>query len=269
MPSTFDCPACRRQISAEVAPGTQVRCPLCGEVVAVPGIAGAAPGAPVVPLSYRDIPVIPEQKGLAIGALVCGIIGMVSCPVVGLVGMVLGIVALVRASKAPTQYGGRGMAIGGICTGGLSLLSIPLFIAILLPALSRARELSMRTVCSANLRGIGQSLYIYAQDGGMFPEQGADWQARLINGGHTTFRQFTCPSDVGMMGASYHYVPGYGTSSNPRQIIAYDDPSIHRGEGGNILYQDGHVAFVGSPQFEAEIDDIHLPDGGSYAPHRQ
>ena len=107
------------------------------------------------------------------------------------------IVALVRASKAPAQHGGRGMAIGGICTGGLSVVLWPLAILVMLPnmlpALSRARELSKRTVCSANLRGIGQSLYIYAQDGGMFPEEDADWQARLINGGYLTIRQLTCP----------------------------------------------------------------------------
>ncbi len=46
---------------------------------------------------------------------------------------------------------------------------IALLISILLPSLSRARELSKRTVCSANLRGIGQSMYIYAQDGDVFP----------------------------------------------------------------------------------------------------
>ncbi len=41
---------------------------------------------------------------------------------------------------------------------------IALLISILLPSLSRARELSKRTVCSANLRGVGQAMYIYAQD---------------------------------------------------------------------------------------------------------
>ena len=48
---------------------------------------------------------------------------------------------------------------------------IALLISILLPALSRARELSKRTVCSSNMRGIGQAFYIYAQDGDLFPAQ--------------------------------------------------------------------------------------------------
>jgi len=50
---------------------------------------------------------------------------------------------------------------------------IALLISILLPSLSRARELSKRTVCSANLRGIGQAYYLYAQDDpGVFPALG-------------------------------------------------------------------------------------------------
>jgi prepilin-type N-terminal cleavage/methylation domain-containing protein len=50
---------------------------------------------------------------------------------------------------------------------------IALLISILLPSLSRARELSKRTVCSANLRGIGTAYYLYAQDDpGVFPALG-------------------------------------------------------------------------------------------------
>jgi len=57
---------------------------------------------------------------------------------------------------------------------------IALLISILLPSLSRARELSKRTVCAANLRGIGQAMYIYAQDDpGIFPSI----SARLLDAG--------------------------------------------------------------------------------------
>ena len=41
---------------------------------------------------------------------------------------------------------------------------LALLISILLPSLSRARELAKRAVCAANLRGIGQGMYIYAND---------------------------------------------------------------------------------------------------------
>lgn len=41
---------------------------------------------------------------------------------------------------------------------------IALLISILLPSLSRARELAKRAVCASNLRGLGQSMVIYAND---------------------------------------------------------------------------------------------------------
>jgi prepilin-type N-terminal cleavage/methylation domain-containing protein len=41
---------------------------------------------------------------------------------------------------------------------------IALLISILLPSISRAKELAQRAVCAANLRGIGQGFYIYAND---------------------------------------------------------------------------------------------------------
>jgi prepilin-type N-terminal cleavage/methylation domain-containing protein len=41
---------------------------------------------------------------------------------------------------------------------------IALLIAILLPSLGKAKELSNRSVCAANVRGIGQSMSVYAAD---------------------------------------------------------------------------------------------------------
>jgi prepilin-type N-terminal cleavage/methylation domain-containing protein/prepilin-type processing-associated H-X9-DG protein len=41
---------------------------------------------------------------------------------------------------------------------------IALLISILLPSLSRARELAKRAVCAANLRGIGQGCHIYSNE---------------------------------------------------------------------------------------------------------
>ncbi len=47
---------------------------------------------------------------------------------------------------------------------------IALLISILLPSLARARELSRRTVCAANVSGIGKGLYTYANENNdMFP----------------------------------------------------------------------------------------------------
>ena len=46
---------------------------------------------------------------------------------------------------------------------------IALLIAILLPSLGKARELANRSTCAANLRGITQSMNVYAADGDIYP----------------------------------------------------------------------------------------------------
>lgn len=69
-------------------------------------------------------------KGLAIAALICGILGLVTCwvPFVGLIltiiGVVLGIIALVKKSS-------KGMAIAGLVCGGLGLIPAVLFSLVL------------------------------------------------------------------------------------------------------------------------------------------
>ena len=60
---------------------------------------------------------------------------------------------------------------------------IALLIAILLPSLGKARELSNRSVCAANLRGISQSMNVYAADNNdAYPVISKSGGATLYNG---------------------------------------------------------------------------------------
>ena len=103
----------------------------------------------------------PQTSGLAIASLVLSIIGMI-VPLVGIVGIILGIVALTRM-KDP-RVGGKGLAIGGIAVGCVSILMTGCMISILLPSLNRARETANRVKCASNLRQIGQALLLYSND---------------------------------------------------------------------------------------------------------
>jgi prepilin-type N-terminal cleavage/methylation domain-containing protein/prepilin-type processing-associated H-X9-DG protein len=83
---------------------------------------------------------------------------------------------------------------------------IALLIAILLPTLGRAREQAHRTACMANLRSIGQAMYLYTQvhhDRLPNSAPATTWDATL--GGRAllelaaTYSQaqiFRCPSDI-------------------------------------------------------------------------
>jgi hypothetical protein len=62
-----------------------------------------------------------QNQTLAIVSLVCGILGL-CCGVLGPVGLITGYMAYNNANKNPMMYGGRGLALGGMITGGLATL---------------------------------------------------------------------------------------------------------------------------------------------------
>ncbi len=240
MSTTFACSACRGTIAADGVAGTQVRCPLCGAVVTVPPLqAPPTVAGPIAP------PGQPPRQGMAVASLICGIGGLVTCGLSGLVGIVLGVVALTRANREPQRYGGSGVAVAGICTGAFSLIVLPLLmISILLPSLTRARELSKRLVCGANLKSLGTSFKIYASASlGTTPSF-----ETLVEAGEITEKQLWCPSSGAVLGdlrACYEVIPdavvlrGRGDA-----VLAYDKPENHGGEGANVLFTDGHVEFI-------------------------
>jgi hypothetical protein len=69
----------------------------------------------------------PAASGLAIASLICGILTLPTsccCPLTGLPGIVLAVLALQKNAANPSRIGGRGMALAGL---GLSLLGLALF----------------------------------------------------------------------------------------------------------------------------------------------
>jgi type IV pilus assembly protein PilA len=109
----------------------------------------------------RPVPPPPPRQGLAIASLVIGILSLptLGCLGIGaLLGVVLGIVALMRANREPHVYGGTGFAIGGIAASALSLLvAIPLggiVAAIAIPSLLRARVSANEAATIGDIRTV-------------------------------------------------------------------------------------------------------------------
>ena len=127
-----------------------------GKTAEPPGTMGAP--AEVV----AEAPLAQVWDGAAIWSLVLGILG-VGCIPLAPVGLVLGVIGLIRVHGQPKGRRGRGLAIAGIC-----LSMIGCFVT--LPVVGHLRGLSLRAVCAANLRWIGQGLHIYSYDNaGWFP----------------------------------------------------------------------------------------------------
>jgi prepilin-type N-terminal cleavage/methylation domain-containing protein/prepilin-type processing-associated H-X9-DG protein len=85
---------------------------------------------------------------------------------------------------------------------------IALLISILLPSLSRARELSKRLVCASNVKGIGTSCKIYAN------ENEEAWPVPEFNATKTVVKTWNkLPADASDEGAGTATVPGRLTIS--------------------------------------------------------
>ena len=190
--------------------------------------------------------------GIAAALTVCIGIGVI----LGVVGIVLGILALGQIRNQPETTGGRGMAVGGIITSAIALVLIPLMLAILLPALGRAREIANRSVCGANMNGIIKAMAIYSvsNDDQYPPNLGM-----LVMDGSLGPKSFFCPSESmpdipnlwfdelgDWVDGDTHYVylgAGKDTSVPAEAILLYEPLHHHDGEGINILFGDSHVQF--------------------------
>jgi hypothetical protein len=93
----------------------------------------ASHAAPQTPFPAQMLPGAAISQGLAIGSMVCGIIGLLGCCAwclsgpLAIIAVVLGHVALSKAKAEPARYGGKGMAKAGLVTGYLALLFTLLF----------------------------------------------------------------------------------------------------------------------------------------------
>jgi prepilin-type processing-associated H-X9-DG protein len=199
------------------------------------------PPEPVNPNFDSSLPPTgqPRSNALALTAMILGIVG-VPCFPSGIVAIILGILALSKINKDPTAAGGKGMAVTGIVLGACGLVCLVpalLFASAFAPSLGKARELSNRSVCAANLRGIMQSMIVYAADntesypylgpsritaqppvgdipGGLMHDMFA-----LVGNGQVGAKQFICKSDPAKPTASM--VPMSITTAFPPYTPTY------------------------------------------------
>ena len=128
--------------------------------------------------------------------------------------------------------------------------------AILLPSLYRAREVANRIACANNLRQISKACLIHAADHGAYPAN----LSLLMKDATLPAKAFICPAgdneipdDLAnrtddaqaqwvVQHSDYVYLgANIKPAGDPNAILAYEKLENHRGEGTNILFEDGHV----------------------------
>jgi prepilin-type processing-associated H-X9-DG protein len=198
-----------------------------------------------------------QNTGLAITSMILGICSIVLClgPIAGLPAVICGHIAKGKIKRG--EAGGSAMALAGLITGYIGLAVIFLYLlmlpAMLLPALSQARESARKISCTSNLKQIGLALRMYSNaNDEAFPHlDGAEGLEMLRKNGFLEAPQcFVCPS-AGTKPAAYgtplteatvdyQYFGGHTESDSVDVILACDKENNHK-KYGNVLFVDGHV----------------------------
>lgn len=109
---------------------------------------------------------------------------------------------------------------------------IALLVAILMPSLTKARELAKMTACKVNLRSCGTALHLYASDHGDYPLEGqpglGDWHIeRMIESQYVTRDLWRCmgtPGEYGFHGSPWSPVPTTYKNWNDYSVFLYRGP---------------------------------------------
>ncbi|NOG55423.1 MAG: DUF4190 domain-containing protein [Planctomycetes bacterium] len=227
-------------------------------------------------------------QGLAIAALVIGICSL-CIPLLSVVAITLGIIALVGTTGPVPKHGGRGLAVGGLVLGVVSLLLIPaLMVGLMLPALGRARQAARTVKSQSQMRILAQSLTMYADTGnGSLPTYD-NWDSVLVWNNYISPEILTSPVAPGPISIatyfdyeaagppaghvvnppSYFFVPASTITTDSTRVLLYEHPD-HYNDLGLIAYHDGHVSRLPRNEFDLIISSLTLEDGTRWAPHEE
>lgn len=209
---------------------------------------------------------LPTTSGLAIASLILGILGFLTgCIVIGglfgVIGLILGIIALTQIGKPACPAKGKGLAITGMVLSCLSLamaMVAPLMIGILLPALGSARHTARLMQTGTQLRGIHQACQIWAsQNNDSFPPD----LGTLAAAGLLTPEQFISPFESGDIvipsdfsqwsdkdkidwvndNTSFAYIPGLTDNMDSTVVAAFEKLRYPPKKMICLVFNDNHV----------------------------
>lgn len=124
-------------------------------------LSGATSLPPVQPATP---PVQGKLSALAVASLVLGALGLFTLGLTAFLGLLLGILALVRISGSRGALRGKGLALGGTIVSGIFVLMLPVLAAMLLPALAQAKARAQSINCMNNLKQLALGGVMYSEE---------------------------------------------------------------------------------------------------------
>ena len=223
---------------------------------------GAAPPSlpPAAPVTASAAP--PKMSGMAVTSLVLGILGIFTCGITALVGLILGIVALVKVKNSGGKLRGGGLALAGTIVSGIFLFMLPIFAAILLPALASAHEKAQEINCMNNEKQLALAVIIYSNDHTNHFPPAATWcdAIKTSVGSEYVFKCAVADSTNRCDYAFNAKLDGMTEGKvNPKTVIIFESDAGWNANGGSellpakarhlrkyyvVAFADGHVEAV-------------------------
>lgn len=208
--------------------------------------------------------VAPKTCGLAIASFVCGLVSLLCGIFAAIPGLILGIVGLGKINRSGGTLTGKGFAIAGICLSGIFLIvGSAIIAAIMLPALTGAREQARTVACMSHMKQLSMSTLMYANENKDKLPDAANWCDTVKQNVGNSEKVFQCPTRSGQRCA---YVFNRNLSGKRLDSIQNADRTvlIFEGTGGwnasgtatdlpgkpphsrgyNIVFVDGHAETV-------------------------
>jgi hypothetical protein len=170
-----------------------------------------------------------------------GILGLFSCGATALIGLILGIIALVKIRNSQGRLAGNGLAIAGTVVSGIFLLMLPIFAAMLLPALAKAKERAQTISCVSNVKQLGLAVRMYATDNNDHFPSAANWCDAVQNYVGSP-RPFQCAADDSLRCAFAYNQKLDGLKDdeiNPQTVLFIESSTGWNAAGGPELF-DAH-----------------------------
>lgn len=194
-------------------------------------------------------PTARKTSGMAITSLVFGVLSILCLGVCGTIpAVIFGIIALSRIKSSGGAVAGSGLALAGIITGCIGILSTLVIAGMVFPALNAAREKARQQLCKANLMQLNAAYIMYAGDhDGVKPAKLDDLKSYLIVGGNQAMpRVFLCPSAKDTNSPSYEIViVSEAERDSSTAVVILEKEGNHPAGVRFRAFADGHVDSVG------------------------
>jgi hypothetical protein len=206
---------------------------------------------------YSTPPLLPgtahaRTSGMAVTSLVLGILGLFTCGITALFGLLFGIIALVKVKGSQGKLQGDGIALAGIIVSAVFLFFIPVFTAMFLPALAAAKSRAQTINCVNNEKQLALAVIMYADKNSDHFPAATNWCDAIKS--TVPPNVFKCPAANPASQCDYAFNAALGgvdeSKVDPRTVMLFESDAGWNANGGPELmvtpgrHQRTHISVV-------------------------